>query len=79
VATYAIRYASRAAEQKATLSASQKASLEGLEKRLCGNPFSHGAVSNRNNSWTASFACGFITYIVSNRHVVINVIDVVAS
>jgi hypothetical protein len=49
-----------------------------LEKRLVLNPFGPPAASNRDNSWSAAFTGGFITYIVSNRHVVINVIDLVA-
>ncbi|WP_199923670.1 hypothetical protein [Streptomyces cellulosae] len=52
--------------------------LEELEKRLSLNPFGPPAISNRDNSWSAAFQGGFITYVVSNRHVVINVIDLVA-
>ena len=36
------------------------------------------AISNRDNSWSAAFSGGFITYVVSNLHVVINVVDLVA-
>lgn len=42
------------------------------------NPFGPPAQDNRDSSWSASFTGGFITYVVSNRHVVINVIDLVA-
>lgn len=28
--------------------------------------------------WFAAFAGGFVTYVLSNRHVVINVVDLVA-
>jgi hypothetical protein len=78
VSAYAIRYADRAAQRKAALSAPQRASLEDLEKRLSLNPFGSPAISNRDNSWSAAFQGGFITYVVSNRHVVINVVDLVA-
>jgi hypothetical protein len=78
VSAYAIRYVDRAAQRKATLTAPQRASLEELEKRLSLNPFGPPAISNRDNSWSASFKGGFITYVVSNRHVVINVVDLVA-
>ncbi|WP_159054554.1 hypothetical protein [Streptomyces dysideae] len=30
------------------------------------------------SSWSAAFTGGFITYVFSNQHVVINVIDLVA-
>ncbi|MFD3501654.1 hypothetical protein [Streptomyces sp. NPDC058678] len=78
MSAYAIRYVDRAAHRKAALKAPQRASLEELEKRLSLNPFGPPAISNRDNSWSAAFQDGFITYVVSNRHVVINVIDVVA-
>ncbi|MFW6692787.1 hypothetical protein [Streptomyces sp. MAR4 CNX-425] len=77
MATYTIRYADRARSVKQSLSAEQRTSLEALEKRLAGNPYGHGAQSNRDNSWSAAFTGGVITYIVSNRHLVINVIAVV--
>ncbi|GGM20444.1 hypothetical protein GCM10010129_75960 [Streptomyces fumigatiscleroticus] len=60
------------------MSAPRRASLEELEKRLSLDPFGAPAAGNRDNSWSASFTGGFITYVVSNRHVVINVIDLVA-
>ncbi|MFE0136653.1 hypothetical protein ACFWY6_34585 [Streptomyces sp. NPDC059037] len=78
MSSYSIRYADRAVQRKAGLAASQRASLEDLEKRLILNPFGPPAMSNRDNSWSAAFKGGFITYVVSNRHVVINVIDLVA-
>ncbi|WP_411151945.1 hypothetical protein [Streptomyces sp. A30] len=78
MSAYAIRYVDRAAQRKAALNVSQAASLEDLEKRLSLNPFGPPAISNRDNSWSAAFTGGFITYVVSNRHVVINVIDLVA-
>lgn len=78
MSAYAIRYVERAAQHKARLSAPQAQSLEELEKRLSLNPFGSPAVSNRDNSWSAAFRGGFITYVVSNRHVVVNVIDLVA-
>jgi hypothetical protein len=78
VSAYAIRYVDRAARRKAALSPPQRTSLEELEKRLSLNPFGTPATSNRDNSWSASFEGGFITYVVSNQHVVINVIDMVA-
>ncbi|MEV0483926.1 hypothetical protein AB0I69_25365 [Streptomyces sp. NPDC050508] len=78
MSAYAIRYVARAAQRKATLTAPQRASLEELEKRLILNPFGPPAISNRDNSWSAAFKGGFITYVVSNRHVVINVVDLVA-
>jgi hypothetical protein len=62
---------------KESLSAEQRASLEALEKKLAGNPYGHSAKSNRDNSWSASFTGGVITYIVSNRYLIINVIAVV--
>ncbi|WP_307835209.1 hypothetical protein [Streptomyces adelaidensis] len=68
----------RAARRKATLTAPQRAALEELEKRISLNPFGSPAQSNRDSSWSAPFAGGFITYVVSNRHVVIDVIDLVA-
>jgi hypothetical protein len=77
VAEYAIRYADRAAQAKASLPAAQRASLESLEKRLRTAPFGHGARSNRDNTWSAFFTGGMITYIVSNRHLVINMIDLI--
>lgn len=78
MSAYAIRYVDRAALCKAALSAPQRLSLEELEKRLSLNPFGPPAVSNRDNSWSAAFQGGFITYVVSNRHVVVSVIDLVA-
>ncbi|MEU9370345.1 hypothetical protein AB0D71_37905 [Streptomyces avermitilis] len=78
MSAYVIRYADRAAQRKSALTAPQRASLEELEKRLSLNPFGPPAISNRDNSWSASFKAGFITYVVSNRHVVINVVDLVA-
>lgn len=78
MSAYAIRYADRAHQRRATLNGPQRASLEDLEKRLSLNPFESPAISNRDNSWSAGFQGGFITYVVSNRHVVINVIDLVA-
>ncbi|MEU8848578.1 hypothetical protein AB0C70_20580 [Streptomyces sp. NPDC048564] len=78
MSAYAIRCADRAAQRKAALSAPQRASLELLEKRLSLNPFGPPAISNRDNNWSAAFQGGFITFVVSNRHVVINVIDLVA-
>ncbi|CAL9528469.1 hypothetical protein [Streptomyces sp. enrichment culture] len=78
MSAYSIRYVERAARRKAALPGLQRASLESLEKRLALNPFGPPAASNRDNSWSAAFTGGFITYIVSNRHVVINVIDLVA-
>ncbi|GAA3982059.1 hypothetical protein OG252_27500 [Streptomyces sp. NBC_01352] len=78
MSAYAIRYVDRAAQRKAALNVPQAASLESLEKRLSLNPFGPPAISNRDNSWSAAFTGGFITYVVSNRHVVINVIDLVA-
>jgi hypothetical protein len=76
--TYGIRYGDRAARQRQALSDVQRASLAALEKRLSANPFGNGALSNRDNSWSAAFAGGFITYVVSNRHVVVSVVDIVA-
>ncbi|MET7601858.1 hypothetical protein ABZU45_01760 [Streptomyces avermitilis] len=78
MSAYVIRYVDRAAQRKSALTAPQRASLEELEKRLSLNPFGPPAISNRDNSWSASFEGGFITYVVSNRHVVINVVDLVA-
>ncbi|WP_405448159.1 hypothetical protein OG350_17930 [Streptomyces achromogenes] len=78
MSAYSIRYVERAALRKTALPGPQRASLESLEKRLVFNPFGPPAASNRDNSWSAAFTGGFITYIVSNRHVVINVIDLVA-
>ncbi|MET7847579.1 hypothetical protein ABZT48_04910 [Streptomyces avermitilis] len=78
MSAYVIRYVDRAAQRKSALTAPQHASLEELEKRLSVNPFGPPAISNRDNSWSASFKGGFITYVVSNRHVVINVVDLVA-
>ncbi|MCD7445434.1 hypothetical protein K4B79_45550 [Streptomyces lincolnensis] len=78
MSAYAIRYVDRAAQRRAALSAPRRASLEELEKRLSLNPFGAPAISNRDNSWSAAFHGGFITYVVSNRHVVINVVDLVA-
>ncbi|MEU9284226.1 hypothetical protein AB0D57_05725 [Streptomyces sp. NPDC048275] len=78
MSAYAIRYADRAARCKAALTTPQRVSLEELEKRLSLNPFGAPAISNRDNSWSAAFKGGFITYVVSNRHVVINVVDLVA-
>ncbi|WP_407566100.1 hypothetical protein [Streptomyces sp. 184] len=62
---------------KRSLSSEQRASLGALEKRLAGNPYGHNAKSNRDNSWSASFTGGVITYVVSNRYLIINVIAVV--
>ncbi|MCX2927516.1 hypothetical protein [Streptomyces sp. NEAU-W12] len=78
MSAYVIRYVDRAAQRKAALPASRRTSLENLEKLLVLNPFGPPAVSNRDNSWSAGFQDGFVTYVVSNRHVVINVIDLVA-
>lgn len=78
MSAYTIRYVERAARRKAALAAPQRSALESLEKRISLNPFGPPAQSNRDSSWSASFAGGFITYVVSNRHVVINVIDLVA-
>ncbi|MEV0280575.1 hypothetical protein AB0I22_29870 [Streptomyces sp. NPDC050610] len=78
MSAYEIRYADRAAQRKAALTSPQRSALEGLEKRLSRNPFDPPARSNRDNSWSADFTGGFITYVVSNRHVVINVVDLVA-
>ncbi|MGW7354881.1 type II toxin-antitoxin system RelE family toxin [Streptomyces sp. NPDC054784] len=78
MASYQIRYTDRAATQKNSLPQDQKSSLKELEKRLKNNPY-QGARSNRDNSWSADFTGGFITYIVSNNHLVINVINVVGT
>ncbi|GAA2618523.1 hypothetical protein [Streptomyces vastus] len=78
MSAYAIRYVDRAAHCKAALASPQRAALEELEKQLSLNPFDPPAISNRDNSWSAAFKGGFITYVVSNRHVVINVVDLVA-
>ncbi|MFC5956628.1 hypothetical protein ACFP51_19770 [Streptomyces pratens] len=78
MSAYAIRYVDRAAARKAALPDSQRASLEDLEKLLALNPFGPPALSNRDNSWSAAFPGGFVTHVVSNRHVVVNVIDLVA-
>lgn len=78
MSAYAIRYADRAAQRRAALSPPQRASLEDVEKRLSVNPFGPPAISNRDHSWSAAFTGGFITYVVASRHVVINVIDLVA-
>ncbi|MGY3202611.1 hypothetical protein [Streptomyces sp. TE5632] len=78
MSAYSIRYVDRAAVRKAALPDSQRTSLENLEKLLTLNPFGPPALSNRDNSWSAGFQGGFVTYVVSNRHVVINVIDLVA-
>ncbi len=75
MSAYAIRYADRAAQCKAALAAPQRASLDGLEKRLSRNPFGPPAKSALDNSWTATFEGGFILYVVSNKNVVINVIN----
>jgi hypothetical protein len=64
---------------KASLPSAQRASLERLEMKLSAEPFGHGARSNRDNSWTAFFTGGMITYIVSNRHLMINVIHLIAT
>lgn len=77
--TYGIRYTDRAAEMKAALPSAQRASLESLERKLSAEPFGHGARSNRDNTWTAFFRGGMITYIVSNRHLVINVINLISA
>ncbi|MFE1309262.1 hypothetical protein [Streptomyces sp. NPDC058755] len=78
MSAYSIRYVDRAAQRKAAPTGPQRASLEALEKRLSLHPFGPPAISNRDNSWSAAFTGGFITYVVSNQHVVINVIDLVA-
>ncbi|MET9556879.1 hypothetical protein [Streptomyces sp. NPDC006645] len=78
MSAYAIRYADRAARCRATLTGPQLVALAALEKRLAVNPYGPPATSNRDNSWSAAFAGGFVTYVVSNRHVVINVVDLVA-
>ncbi|MER6091471.1 hypothetical protein [Streptomyces bluensis] len=78
MSAYSIRYVDRAAQRKVALPEPQRASLEALEKRLCLDPFGPPAIRNRDNSWSAAFKGGFVTYVVSNRHVVINVIDLVA-
>ncbi|MFD0209888.1 hypothetical protein ACFVH9_12320 [Streptomyces hirsutus] len=78
MSAYLIRYVDRAAERKAALPDSRRTSLETLEKLLTLNPFGPPALSNRDNSWSAAFRGGFVTYVVSNRHVVVNVIDLVA-
>lgn len=78
MSAYSIRYADRAAQRKAALAGPPRASLEALEKQLSLNPFKPPATSNRDNSWSAAFTGGFITYVVSNRHVVINVIDLLS-
>ncbi|WP_405611802.1 hypothetical protein OG292_09455 [Streptomyces sp. NBC_01511] len=78
MSVYAIRYADRAARRKGELTAPQRSALSALEKRLAVNPFGAPATSNRDNSWSATFTGGFVTYVVSNRHVVINVVDLVA-
>ncbi|MEU0085667.1 hypothetical protein [Streptomyces sp. NPDC006274] len=67
----------RDARRKAALPATQRTALDELEKRLALNPFGCGARSNRDNSWSALFTGGLITYVVSNRHLVINVAVVV--
>jgi hypothetical protein len=77
LSAYAIRYTDRAAELKHALPAAQRASLEELEGKLRVCPFDHGARSNRDNSWSAFFTGGMITYVVSNRHLVINVINLI--
>ncbi|MFD3525486.1 hypothetical protein [Streptomyces sp. NPDC058653] len=78
MSVYAIRYAERAARRRAALSGPPLVALSALEKRLAINPYGPPATSNRDNSWSAAFAGGFVTYVVSNRHVVINVVDLVA-
>ncbi|MEU0115066.1 hypothetical protein ABZ137_15375 [Streptomyces bobili] len=78
MSAYAIRYIDRATQRRTALRGPQLASLEALEKQVCLNPFGPPAISNRDNSWSAAFQGGFITYVVSNRHVVINVIGLVA-
>ncbi|WP_234445393.1 hypothetical protein [Streptomyces rimosus] len=50
-----------------------------MEKRLSLNPFGAPAKSHRDDSWSATFEGGFVQYVVSNRHVVINVIDLVTA
>ncbi|WP_431783289.1 hypothetical protein [Streptomyces chumphonensis] len=77
MSVYAIRYTDRAAQRREALPGAQRSALEQLEKQLCANPFA-GARSNQDNSWSAFFAGGMITYVVSNRHIVINVIDLLA-
>ncbi|MFI0091129.1 hypothetical protein [Streptomyces bobili] len=78
MSAYAIRYIDRAAQRRTALRGPRLASVEALEKQVCLNPFDPPAISNRDNRWSAAFQGGFITYVVSNRHVVINVIDLVA-
>ncbi|MFE7130302.1 hypothetical protein ACFVIM_05550 [Streptomyces sp. NPDC057638] len=77
--SYAIRYSDRAATQKRNLPAAHRASLEVLEKRLTSDPYGFGAKSNKDNSWSAFFTGGFINYVVSNNHLMINVINVASS
>lgn len=50
MSAYAIRYAERAAQRKARLSAPQAQSLEELEKRLRLNPFGPPAVGGLKQS-----------------------------
>ncbi|SDC89030.1 hypothetical protein [Streptomyces prasinopilosus] len=78
MSAYAIRYVDRAAARKAALPDAQHTSLEDLEKLLTLDPFGPPALSNRDNSWSAAFRGGFVTHVVSHRHVVVNVIDLVA-
>lgn len=78
MATYAIRYGDVACKQKQNLPGRHRKNLEELERKLQKNPFGHGAKSNGDNSWTAPFSGGMILYTVSNRHVVINIIRIVA-
>ncbi|WP_217167292.1 hypothetical protein [Streptomyces sp. AC512_CC834] len=78
MSSYVIRYVDRASERKAALPAPQRTSLDDLEKLLIANPFGPPAVSNRDDNRSAGIRNGFITYVVSSRHVVVNVIDLVA-
>ena len=79
MATYTIRHAERARAVRYCLTPRQRSSLQALEKELAGNPFGCGAKSNRDSSWSAFFLGGMITYVVSNRHLIINVLDVTAA
>lgn len=77
MSSYGIRYADRAAQMKAALPSAQRASLEALEKKLSNSPFGHGARNNNDNSWSAFFLGGMITYVVSDHHLVVNVINLI--
>ncbi|MBW1600103.1 hypothetical protein [Streptomyces sp. JJ38] len=78
MSTDAIRYAERVAQRKAASPAPQRSALERLEKQLSANPFGNGAQSNQDNGRTAFLSGGMIVHGVSNRHVVIHVVDLVA-